>query len=39
MNSVEDIENLFREIQEQHRAPVDILISNAGYGKRITDIS
>lgn len=39
MASVEDIKNLFAEIQEQHGAPVDILVSNAGYGKRITDVS
>jgi len=37
--SVEEIENLFAEIKEQHQTHVDILISNAGYGKRIVDIS
>lgn len=41
--SVADIERLFAELKEQH-APVsghegpDILVSNAGYGKRIPDI-
>ncbi|KAF3018159.1 hypothetical protein E8E14_010202 [Neopestalotiopsis sp. 37M] len=41
--SVADIERLFAELREQH-APVsghegpDILVSNAGYGKRIPDI-
>ncbi|KFZ20132.1 hypothetical protein V502_03328 [Pseudogymnoascus sp. VKM F-4520 (FW-2644)] len=39
MGSVEDIANMFKEIQEQHKAPVDVLVSNAGYGKRIVDIS
>jgi 3-oxoacyl-[acyl-carrier protein] reductase len=37
--SVEEIENLFAEIKEQHQTGVDILVSNAGYGKRIVDIS
>lgn len=33
--SSEDIERLFREIEEQHNQPgPDVLISNAGYGKR-----
>ncbi len=39
MGSVEDINNMFREIEEHHKAPVDVLVSNAGYGKRIVDIS
>jgi 3-oxoacyl-[acyl-carrier protein] reductase len=39
MGSVEDIANMFKEIQEQHKAPIDVLVSNAGYGKRIVDIS
>lgn len=34
-SSAEDIERLFHEIKEQHgQAGPDILISNAGYGKR-----
>jgi len=37
--STEEIENLFTEIKEQHQTHVDILVSNAGYGKRIVDIS
>jgi 3-oxoacyl-[acyl-carrier protein] reductase len=37
--SVEEIENLFAEIKQQHPTHVDILVSNAGYGKRIVDIS
>ncbi|CAG8957064.1 hypothetical protein HYFRA_00009265 [Hymenoscyphus fraxineus] len=39
MGSVEDITRMFQEIQDQHKAPVDILVSNAGYGKRIVDVS
>jgi 3-oxoacyl-[acyl-carrier protein] reductase len=35
---VDEISNLFKEIQEQHRIHVDILVSNAGYGKRIVDV-
>ncbi|KAK7756417.1 hypothetical protein SLS62_001643 [Diatrype stigma] len=42
-SSAEDIERLFREIEQQHGQPgPDILISNAGYGKRkpgILDVS
>lgn len=38
MGSVEAIADMFKEIQEQHKAPIDILISNAGYGKRIVDV-
>jgi len=35
----ESIDNLFKEIKEQHGgAVVDILVSNAGYGKRITGV-
>jgi 3-oxoacyl-[acyl-carrier protein] reductase len=37
--SAEEIENLFAEIKEKHQTHVDILVSNAGYGKRIVDIS
>ena len=35
---VDGISNLFKEIQEQHKTHVDILVSNAGYGKRIVDV-
>jgi 3-oxoacyl-[acyl-carrier protein] reductase len=35
---VDEISNLFKEIQEQHRTHIDILVSNAGYGKRIVDV-
>lgn len=34
----EEIAHMFEEIQEYHRAHVDILVSNAGYGKRIVDV-
>jgi 3-oxoacyl-[acyl-carrier protein] reductase len=38
--SVEEIDNLFQEIKKEHEGrPIDILVSNAGYGKRIVDIS
>ncbi|RFU32159.1 hypothetical protein B7463_g4146, partial [Scytalidium lignicola] len=39
MASAEQITNLFVEIQEQHGQPPDILISNAGHGKRIPNIT
>ncbi|KAH7419720.1 putative short-chain dehydrogenases/reductase [Cadophora sp. MPI-SDFR-AT-0126] len=36
---VEEIGRMFEEIKEQHEGKaVDILVSNAGYGKRIVDI-
>ena len=35
---VEEMNQMFVEIQEQHGKVVDILVSNAGYGKRIVDI-
>lgn len=35
---VDEMSRMFEEIQEQHHAPVDILVSNAGYGKRIVDV-
>jgi 3-oxoacyl-[acyl-carrier protein] reductase len=38
MASAEDITTLFIEIQAHHSAPVDILVSNAGHGKRIVDV-
>ncbi|KAJ8100214.1 hypothetical protein POJ06DRAFT_252075 [Lipomyces tetrasporus] len=39
IGSSEDIQRLFDEIKDAHNQPgPDILISNAGYGKRIPDI-
>lgn len=39
MASAEDIQRLFEEITRQHGQPgPDILVSNAGHGKRIPDI-
>ena len=35
---VDEISNMFKEIQEQHKTHIDILVSNAGYGKRIVDV-
>ncbi|KUJ18516.1 3-ketoacyl-acyl carrier protein reductase [Mollisia scopiformis] len=35
---VDEMKNMFKEIQEQHKTHVDILVSNAGYGKRIVDV-
>ena len=34
----DEICDMFKEIEEQHRTHVDILVSNAGYGKRIVDV-
>ncbi|KAI0999272.1 hypothetical protein K3495_g8927 [Podosphaera aphanis] len=34
----EQISKMFEEIQKQHQLPIDILVSNAGYGKRIVDV-
>lgn len=38
MASDDDLKRLFDEIQTQHEQGVDILIANAGYGKRTSDI-
>jgi len=38
MSSTTDIESLFGEIETAHAQTPDILVSNAGYGKRIPDI-
>ncbi|QMW48504.1 putative secondary metabolism biosynthetic enzyme [Aspergillus flavus] len=38
VGSADQIETLFHEIDTQHGRRPDILISNAGYGKRITNI-
>jgi 3-oxoacyl-[acyl-carrier protein] reductase len=35
---VDDMARMFKEIQEFHKTHVDILVSNAGYGKRIVDV-
>lgn len=35
---VEEISRMFKEIQEFHRTHIEILVSNAGYGKRIVDV-
>jgi short-subunit dehydrogenase len=38
MASHDQISTLFAEIEKEHSSQVDILIPNAGYGKRIKDI-
>jgi 3-oxoacyl-[acyl-carrier protein] reductase len=38
VSSADEISRMFTEIQEEHRQLPDILISNAGYGKRIPQI-
>lgn len=38
MSSAEEIDTLFREIKERHGQSPDILVSNAGHGKRIPSI-
>lgn len=38
MGSVSDIERLFKEIEHEHGHGPDILIANAGHGKRIVNI-
>jgi 3-oxoacyl-[acyl-carrier protein] reductase len=38
LSDVADTEKLAREAEEEHSKPVDILVANAGYGERITDI-
>jgi len=37
--SVDAIKTLLVEVKDAHPQPVDILVANAGYGKRIRDIS
>jgi len=37
--SVDAINQLIAEVKRNHAQPVDILVANAGYGKRIRDIS
>ncbi|KAI9734174.1 MAG: hypothetical protein M1818_006619 [Claussenomyces sp. TS43310] len=34
-----NIERIIAEARQEHQAEVDILVANAGYGQRITDIS
>jgi 3-oxoacyl-[acyl-carrier protein] reductase len=38
LTAEESIEKLFQRVKEGHGAEVDILVSNAGYGKRISEI-
>jgi len=38
MASTEQMENLYKEIERQHGHAPDILVANAGYGKRIPQI-
>ncbi|CAG8032245.1 unnamed protein product [Penicillium olsonii] len=38
VGSADDIERMFQEIDKEHGHRPDILISNAGYGKRVTNI-
>jgi 3-oxoacyl-[acyl-carrier protein] reductase len=38
MESADDLERLFTEIQAAHGHPPDVMIANAGHGKRIPDI-
>jgi 3-oxoacyl-[acyl-carrier protein] reductase len=38
MSNVEETSNLAKEAMKEHGRGVDILIANAGFGKRITDI-
>jgi len=38
MASAEDMERLYKEIEAQHGHGPDILIANAGHGKRVPDI-
>ena len=35
---LEDIQKLFKEIELEHEQPVEILVPNAGFSKRIADI-
>lgn len=38
VGSADDIERLFQQIDQEHGHRPDILISNAGYGKRVPNI-
>ncbi|KAF2469411.1 NAD(P)-binding protein [Lindgomyces ingoldianus] len=38
LSNVEETVQLSEDVKVQHSKPVDILIANAGFGKRITDI-
>lgn len=38
MESIEDLERLFAEIHSVHKRSLDVLVANAGHGKRIPDI-
>lgn len=35
---MDEIEALLKEVQAAHKQPVEILVANAGYGKKIVDI-
>jgi 3-oxoacyl-[acyl-carrier protein] reductase len=38
VGSSDDIDRMFQEIDEQHGHRPDILVSNAGYGKRVPNV-
>lgn len=38
VGSADDIETMFQQIDKEHGHRPDILISNAGYGKRVSNI-
>ena len=38
MSSADEIQHMFEEIDQQHGKRPDILVSNAGYGKRIPQV-
>lgn len=38
VSSADEILSMVQEVRKEHGKPIDILFSNAGYGKRITDI-
>ncbi|OKL64724.1 hypothetical protein UA08_01077 [Talaromyces atroroseus] len=38
VGKADDIENMFKEIDEKHGQRPDILVSNAGYGKRVPQV-
>ena len=38
LSSVDQVQNLLKEVKEEHTQPVDILVANAGHGKRIVNV-
>jgi 3-oxoacyl-[acyl-carrier protein] reductase len=38
VGSADDIERMFQEIDQEHGHRPDILVSNAGYGKRVPNV-